>query len=140
MVVQPFEERRPEGVTGADGVDDIDLRGVDLDPKLSMGPERALRPQRDHDEADPPGEDLFRRPLVIDLGKQPCEVAVARLHDRAFGDHLVESIAVLVVGGDSRPYVGVEHHNVCVVLALHQLHERGRHGLQDQAERPQMNG
>ena len=86
--------------------DDIDLRGVDLDPKLAMGPERALRPQRDHDEADPPGEDLFRRPLVIDLGEQPCEVAVARLHDRAFGDHLVESIAVLVVGGDSRPYVG----------------------------------
>ena len=103
-----------------------------------MGSKRALRPERDHDQGDADVEDSFRGPLVVEVGVEPREVGVARLHDRALGDHLVETGAVLVIRGDSRSDVGVEHHDASVVLALNQLGERGGHGLQDQAERPQV--
>ena len=136
--MQPGEQSRPESIAGTDGVHDFDLRGVDANAQISMRAERATRAERDDDERDSTVENAFSSALVVVARVKPRQVGVTRLDDGALRDHLEHALAIFGVGSDACSDVRVEHDHALVVLAMHQLDESGRHRLQDQAQRAQM--
>src|SRR5882672_1169881 len=83
VIVEPRQESRAESVAGPDGVDDFDVRGVDVHPDASMRAERTPSAERHDDQAHAGADNLFSRLLVVEPRVDPGQVGLARLHDGA---------------------------------------------------------
>src|SRR5439155_19669943 len=66
------------------------------------------------------------------------QVRFAALNDRALRDDRLQASSIFVIRDQTEPDVGVEHHHASVVLALHEVGERGRHRLEHHPEGPEM--
>src|SRR5439155_19348362 len=138
VVMQPGQQARPERVARANGVDNMNLDGVDAEAEVAVGAERTQRPQRDHDETGALAQDLLGGALVGEVGIEPGKIRVARLDDRALRHHVMEAVAVLGVRHEPDPDVGVHDHDATVALAMDQVDEGGRHRVEYMPQRSEM--
>src|SRR5436853_7271676 len=140
VVVQPRQQRSTKGIAGADRIYKMDRYGFHTDPQVSMRPERTGGPESDDNETHPTAQELFGCIAIANSRKHPHEIVLTCFHDGAARRSVTKPFSIDIIRNQSRADVGIEHHHACGALAVNELHESGRHRLEDHAEGSKVEG
>ena len=82
-----------------------------------------LSPECHDNQSHAFAQNSIRSLLVREPWVEPGQIVVTGLDDRGLRDDRVQAVAVLILGGEPDPDVGVEHDHTAAAFASHQVDE-----------------